>query len=195
MIYHVFANKSNVGDWLSARAIQHLLGFPDVVELHCDAAFVAATLKQLASANPKDLIIIGGGGLFQEYFVPFWKGFEAIAQRVPFCIWGVNVRPLPDFRALKLDVAVFSGVLEYLTQLESVAHWLAGQVSHCVASYACANSMPGTSSRANEIRARSHNGWVNTYGEFDLLEIFESAGFVCRRRDSWESQRIFVLHR
>src|SRR5258706_14684964 len=91
MIYHVFANRSNVGDWLSARAIQDLLGPLQVAELCCDAAFVAATLKQLASATVNDLIVIGGGGLFQEYFLPFWRGLEDIARRVPFCIWGVGV--------------------------------------------------------------------------------------------------------
>ncbi len=107
----------------------------------------------------------------------------------------LNVRPLPDFRGLNLDVAVFSGVLEYLTQLGSVAHWLAEQASQCVVSYACAKSKAGTRARDNEALARTRNGWVNTYGEDELMEIFESAGFVCRRRDSWESQRIFVLHK
>jgi polysaccharide pyruvyl transferase WcaK-like protein len=36
------------------------------------------------------LIVIGGGGLFMDYFVPFWQGFRPIARRVPFCIWGVG---------------------------------------------------------------------------------------------------------
>jgi hypothetical protein len=107
----------------------------------------------------------------------------------------LNVKPLPDFRGLNLDVAVFSGVLEYLNQLESVAQWLADQVSQCVVSYACAKSIPRTRSRANEAVARARNGWVNTYGEDEIMEIFESVGFVCRQRDSWETQRIFVLHK
>ena len=53
----------------------------------------------------------------------------------------------------------------------------------------------GTRARDNEALARTRNGWVNTYGEDEIMEIFEFAGFVCRRRDSWESQRIFVLHK
>ncbi len=91
MIHHVFANRSNLGDWLSAQGIQALLGARDVVEHLCDEPFVPDTLKRLHAAGPDDLIVIGGGGLFMDYFVPFWEGFLSIAVRVPFCIWGVGV--------------------------------------------------------------------------------------------------------
>lgn len=90
MIHHVFANKSNIGDWLSARGIQGLLGAARVTEHLCDKPFVARTLESLSAAKPKDVIVIGGGGLFMDYFTPFWRGFRQIAKRVPFCIWGVG---------------------------------------------------------------------------------------------------------
>jgi Polysaccharide pyruvyl transferase len=89
VIHHVFANRSNVGDWLSARAIQKLLGRP-VSEHLCDEPFVPETLAHLSLATPDDLIVIGGGGLFMDYFADFWEGFRAIAERVPFAIWGVG---------------------------------------------------------------------------------------------------------
>lgn len=89
MIHHVFANRSNIGDWLSARAIQSLLASP-VTEHLCDEPFVPETLEQLSQLTERDLIVIGGGGLFMDYFVPFWEGFRDIAKRVPFCIWGVG---------------------------------------------------------------------------------------------------------
>ena len=41
MIHHVFANRSNIGDWLSARGIQALLGPQRVMEHLCDEPFVA----------------------------------------------------------------------------------------------------------------------------------------------------------
>lgn len=90
MIHHVFANRSNIGDWLSARAIQSLLKPYEVIEHLCDAPFVAETLRRLATATDKDLIVIGGGGLFMDYFEPFWEGFGPIAERVPFVIWGAG---------------------------------------------------------------------------------------------------------
>jgi polysaccharide pyruvyl transferase WcaK-like protein len=90
VIHHVFANRSNIGDWLSARGIQALLAPLPVTEHLCDEPFVDATLDSLSRLTPEDLIIIGGGGLFMDYFIPFWDGFREIAQRVPFCIWGVG---------------------------------------------------------------------------------------------------------
>lgn len=90
MIHHVFANRSNVGDWLSARGIQFLLRPHGVREHLCDEPFVEETLTELRGAGPEDLIVIGGGGLFMDYFVPFWQGFAEVTDRVPFCLWGVG---------------------------------------------------------------------------------------------------------
>lgn len=89
MIHHVFANRSNIGDWLSAKGIQHLLGLP-VVEHLCDEPFVAATLAALAEAGPADVIVVGGGGLFMDYFEPFWAGLSALKTPARLCIWGVG---------------------------------------------------------------------------------------------------------
>jgi polysaccharide pyruvyl transferase WcaK-like protein len=90
MIHHIYANQSNVGDWLSARGIQSLLAPRQVKDHFCDIPFVPETLATLSKAGPEDFIIIGGGGLFMDYFVPFWEGFRPIAARVPFVIWGAG---------------------------------------------------------------------------------------------------------
>lgn len=100
MIHHVFANRSNIGDWLSARGIQSLLNQFEVEEHLCDEPFVGVTLSRLAKAGRDDLIVIGGGGLFMDYFEPFWRGLRDIAGRVPFCIWGVG------FCDLKLEASL-----------------------------------------------------------------------------------------
>lgn len=90
MIYHVFANRSNVGDWLSARGIQALLDAGPVRELLCDEPFVAETIDVLSAAGPEDAVVIGGGGLFMDYFEPFWRAFEPLSLRLSFFIWGVG---------------------------------------------------------------------------------------------------------
>ena len=90
MIHHVYANQSNAGDWLSARGIQSLLAPREVREHFCDEPFVPKTMAELEQAGPDDFVIIGGGGLFMDYFAPFWTGFEKIARRVPFAIWGAG---------------------------------------------------------------------------------------------------------
>lgn len=90
MIYHVFANKSNIGDWLSALGIQKLLAPYPVDELLCDQPFVADTLQRLRETTAQDLIVIGGGGLFMDYFEPFWRGLVDVPPKAPICIWGVG---------------------------------------------------------------------------------------------------------
>jgi polysaccharide pyruvyl transferase WcaK-like protein len=100
MIHHVYANQSNVGDWLSARGIQSLLAPRKVREHFCDEPFVPETIAALERATAEDFIIIGGGGLFMEYFVPFWEKFAPVARRVPFAIWGVGACDLKRERSL-----------------------------------------------------------------------------------------------
>jgi polysaccharide pyruvyl transferase WcaK-like protein len=90
MIHHVFANKSNLGDWLSARGIQSLLAPFEVREHLCDEPFVPETIRRLSDAGEEDFVIIGGGGLFMDYFIPFWNGLSAIADRTRYAIWGVG---------------------------------------------------------------------------------------------------------
>src|SRR5580765_6148156 len=90
MIHHVFANQSNIGDWLSAIGIQSLLSPLPVREHFCDEPFVAATLASLSRLTEGDLLIIGGGGLFMDYFTPLWQGLDQLRLPTPMIIWGVG---------------------------------------------------------------------------------------------------------
>ena len=64
MIYHIFANKSNIGDWVSAKGIQSTLSGYPVTELFCDLPFVDETIQWRRSLRTDDFVIIGGGGLY-----------------------------------------------------------------------------------------------------------------------------------
>jgi polysaccharide pyruvyl transferase WcaK-like protein len=90
MIHQVFANKSNIGDWLSALGIQQLLSPLPVIEHLCDEPFVDQTLSALQHTSEHDLIVIGGGGLFMDYFAPFWTGLRDLRPRAKLCLWGVG---------------------------------------------------------------------------------------------------------
>lgn len=90
MIHHIFANKSNIGDWLSAIGIQQLLSPMPIVEHLCDEPFVAETLDELKGLTANDMIIIGGGGLFMDYFLPLWDGLNALQSPAKLVIWGVG---------------------------------------------------------------------------------------------------------
>lgn len=91
MIHHIYANRSNIGDWLSARGIQQLLAPLPFKEYLCDTPFAPESIARLSvELRPGDLVIIGGGGLFSNYFTPFWKAFLPIANRGRVIIWGVG---------------------------------------------------------------------------------------------------------
>ncbi len=100
MIYHIYANRSNIGDWLSAKGIQKLLAPLEITECLCDEPFIPETIKTLSAATEKDLIVIGGGGLLMDYFIPFWEAFKPFAERIPFCIWGVGYCDLKNENSL-----------------------------------------------------------------------------------------------
>jgi hypothetical protein len=105
----------------------------------------------------------------------------------------LNRRPLPDLGPLNVDTAVFGGVLEYMHDLESLANWLATQVTQCVASYAYFSPSTGIVQRLKDRCDRVYFGYMNSYGEKELVELFERAGFRCIARDPWTSQRLFLF--
>jgi colanic acid/amylovoran biosynthesis protein len=111
----------------------------------------------------------------------------------------LNQRPLPSLRALKPDVAVFAGVLEYVTHLPDLAEWLGQEVTTCIASYECAMTPPCSFQRLAEVVRRWRTGWVNTYSEDELVAMFSAAGFRCAERRTWSTpqgdERIFVFER
>jgi hypothetical protein len=110
----------------------------------------------------------------------------------------LNSRPLPNLSHLKLDVAVFAGVLEYISDLDSVVTWLSDQVAMCVASYGCAHTRPRTVGRFKETIRRTSVGWINTFTEDALVQTFGAGGFILTKTYDWRvsggSERIFVFN-
>jgi hypothetical protein len=111
----------------------------------------------------------------------------------------LNSRPLPDLSHLKLDVAVFAGVLEYISDLDFVVLWLSRQVAMCIASYGCAHTRPRTIGRFKETIRRTGAGWTNTFTEDALVQSFGAGGFILIETYDWHvgdsSERIFVFKR
>ena len=88
---------------------------------------------------------------------------------------------------------MFGGVLEYVHDLESLATWLAGQVSRCVASYSCTPPESGIVPRLQEKFNRIYYGYMNSYNEEEFLDLFRRAGFQCIARDRWTLQQVFLF--
>ena len=99
-ICYVFADASNIGDRVSASGVSFLVGRPGV-ELFSSAAGLKSTfrtIKWLEGHRPSTKIIIGGGGLLQECFAPFWS--ELLKTKLPFVLFGVGVNEMQDKRKI-----------------------------------------------------------------------------------------------
>jgi hypothetical protein len=94
----------------------------------------------------------------------------------------LNARELPRFP--DHDVAVFSGVLEYINDLERLISHTKRSCHMIIASYCGSEQVPGRLTR------RSH-GWVNDHTSSEFEEIFLRAGFACDSVQVWDKQRIY----
>jgi hypothetical protein len=90
----------------------------------------------------------------------------------------LNRRPLPQLeRRAALQVAVFSGVLEYVVDVRGVLAWLAPHVDRIVVSYNLASEATGPGDRLQTVAARLSAGWVNSFTDAHLRECFADASF------------------
>ena len=86
------------------------------------------------------------------------------------------------------DLALLSGVLEYVHDLERTTLFLAANFASVLCSYAIyGGGFPG------EIERRRYSGWFTDLTEAALTTLFKAAGFTVTRRDSWGSQALFRL--
>jgi hypothetical protein len=90
------------------------------------------------------------------------------------------------------DVAVFSGVLEYLFDVPAVMRWIESRVPMCIVSYACVRESPWISRTFDKL-SRTNFSWVNSFSETELLAIFAKANYQCVHRADWLNQAIWVL--
>jgi hypothetical protein len=94
----------------------------------------------------------------------------------------LNAPELPAFPPH--DVAVFSGVLEYIHNVRSVIAHIGGFVGMIVASYAIRERIPDPFTR----RAQ---GWVNDLTSQEFEEVFTQAGFRRDRVEDWGNHQLF----
>ncbi|MGV8839607.1 MAG: hypothetical protein ACWA6X_04815 [Bauldia sp.] len=104
-----------------------------------------------------------------------------IVRRRPDCIVvDLNGRTLPDLP--KHDVAVFSGVLEYVSDIRAVVRALAS-TPLIVASYAVFDPASDTTG------LRRKRGWLNDWGRDAFVAFFAEAGFTVKDELVWEGGR------
>lgn len=86
------------------------------------------------------------------------------------------------------DVALFSGVLEYVRDTRRLATFLSEHFRIVIASYA-------TNERCPDELTRRLNGWINDFSTDEFVEIFTHSGFVMEKSEHWTDQKIFVFRK
>ncbi len=144
----------------------------------------ARTRQIGALIRPKTTVIeFGAGRLVLKTQLPEGCAYtpcDLVDRGCGTIVCDLNARVLPRFPAH--DVAVFSGVLEYVNDVPRLVAHLAGTVQTIIASYAVKES---------NRRYRRSYGWVNDYTSAELVDVFEREGYRRERDETWESQVIY----
>ncbi|MEI6177402.1 MAG: hypothetical protein WCS43_10970 [Verrucomicrobiota bacterium] len=98
----------------------------------------------------------------------------------------LNQLPLPDLG--KHDIAVFSGVFEYLTDVSAVLSVVGPMVNRIAASYMVFENKP-------DVVRRRANGCVNDYTEAGFIELFGPLGFSLTDKAQWKQQVLFYFEK
>jgi hypothetical protein len=156
--------------------------------------------KQLAALVPNNSRVIefgAGKRILERYLDPscIYVPSDIIDRGPGTIVCDLNQRPLPDLGPDVYDVAVFSGVLEYVREVPSVLDWLTKYVAVCVLTYAPAKAKGNSLRRLLEAIARRRHGWMNNYREVELRSLFTERGFELVQEKDWEDQRLFVFSR
>lgn len=129
------------------------------------------------------VIEFGAGRMIMKKFLPETCAYTPsdLVDRGPgTVVCDLNAGALPDFT--RHDVAVFSGVLEYVNDVPRLISHLSSRVGVIVTSYA--------DTTLNK-RNRRAQGWVNDFTSQDFLRIFEALGFRCDHKETWRSQVVY----
>ena len=154
--------------------------------------------KQVAALVPNNSRVIefgAGKRVLERYLDPSCTYVPSdIIDRGPGTIvCDLNQRPLPDLGSNNYDVAVLSGVLEYVRDVPSLLDWLKKYVTVCVLTYAPAKSNGYSPVALLETIGRLRHGWMNRYREEELRSLFRERGFELVQQEDWEEQRLFVF--
>jgi hypothetical protein len=156
--------------------------------------------KQVAALVPTNSRVIefgAGKRILERYLDPSCTYVPSdIIDRGPGTIvCDLNQRPLPDLGSNVYDVAVLSGVLEYVRDVPSVLDWLTKYVTVCVLTYAPAKAKGYSPRDLLETIGRLRHGWMNNYREEELRSLFCDRSFEVVQEEDWEEQRLFVFSR
>lgn len=139
-----------------------------------------------AFVRPGERVIdIGAGTMALKAVLPAGCTYTAtdIVARAPEMIAvDLNKLPLPPLG--EHDIAVFSGVCEYLHNVPAVLAAVKPLITRLAVSYSVLENVP------QPVRRRA-NGFANDYTEAQFRELLDKGGFEVLERGQWREQVLF----
>lgn len=115
-----------------------------------------------------------------------YQPFDLVARLPGTLVCDLNLE-YPEIPT-ESNVAIFSGVLEYINDLKSLFEWLNSNFERVIFSYATTEHTPTP-------LERSGNGWVNAYAQTEIQKIAVEAGYNCTPLERWRNHVIFTAVR
>jgi hypothetical protein len=167
--YRRWANRAELSEQWDERTAEVARLIPagaSVLELGAGRMTLARLLPAGCRYTPSDIVDRGAGTI----------------------VCDLNAPSLPPFPAH--DIAVLSGVLEYITDVPRLAAHLVTVCPTVLATYMVADKPS-----LRQVLQRRARGWSNDYTAAGLIRVFEDAGFTCRQRMPWRTLEIFQFVR
>ncbi|MDP5200678.1 hypothetical protein [Flavobacterium sp. DG2-3] len=138
----------------------------------------------LPNAN---IIEFGAGNMILKNHIQNYKSYiptDIVPRFEETIVCDLNQEIISEVK--KCDTAVFSGVLEYVYDINRVFDELGPTIKQVVLSYCCSDIVK---------LSRDKNGWLSDYTKQELEEIFSKHSFKIENYSEWRQQSIFNLIR
>jgi hypothetical protein len=153
-----------------------------------DEAWDERTALMANMVSPNSRVLEFGSGREQlEKFLPegcFYQPSDLVARSPRTLVCDLN-KGFPELDG-RYDVIIFSGVIEYIHDLDRLFSAVRTHADSCIVSYAPTDLLQCMTTRLS-------NAWVNHLSEAALLSRLAKAGFVLRHTTRWQQQMIYQL--
>lgn len=142
----------------------------------------------LANMVPENARVIefGAGNMALKKYLPKnckYQGSDLVQRSPEMKVCDLNMGIY--FSLTPYNTAVFSGVLEYVYDIDKVFVQLSEKINTVILSYACSDI-----SSANRLKS----GWLSDYTKEDLESIFNRNGYEIMEYTEWKKQSIYKLN-
>ncbi len=145
--------------------------------------------NRIAEMIPSGVSVLefGCGSMVLKEYLPAgctYTGSDLVDRGEGTIVCDLNGPKLPSFAHHRC--AVFSGVIEYINDTESVISHIGQFVDTIIASYVTLECVP-------ERLSRRSAGWVNDFTYEEFVELFSRCGFRLDSEENWSEQKIFCF--